>query len=152
MDFSLLSGTLLFISGVSSLAVSIRAFYMYALTQSQRLFTVGLAMALAAIGIACSGLNGSPLVGSMNLEWAWYFGTAVGFFFLFAGSLMTTEEQFILLKRWEIIAAVVIITLIVLTPVLPHFTNPVIPATINVFRTIICALGFFRYLMLYTSK
>jgi hypothetical protein len=152
MDFSLVSGSLLAISGIVTLGVSIRAFYMYYITQSQRLFTVGLAMAIVAMGIVCSVLNGSPLIGSINVQWAWYFATLVGFFFLFASSLMKTEEQFTLLKRWEIIAAVVIIALIALTPVLPPFSNPTILLILDVLRATVCTLGFVRYLMLYTSK
>ena len=152
MVFSVFSDTLLFLSGISSVAVSIRAFYMYSVTPSQRLFTAGLAMAIAAVGIVCSALNGSPLLPGMNLEWAWYFGTSIGFLFLVVGSLMTTEEQFTLLKRWEVIAAAVIITMIALTPVLPAFTNPIIPVTLDVFRIIVCVLGFFRYLRLYTAN
>lgn len=152
MDFSTFSGALLFISGMSSLAVSIRAFYMYSVTQSQRLFTIGLSMAIAAIGIACSALNGSPFLPPMNLDWAWYAGTSVGFFFFFLSSLMKSDEQFGLLKRWEIIATALVITVIALTPVLPAFTNPLVPFGLDICRTIICSLCFFRYLILYTSK
>jgi hypothetical protein len=152
MSFSTFSDTLLFISGMSSLAVSIRAFYMYSVTQSQRLFTIGLSMAIAAIGIACSALNGSPFLPPMNLDWAWYAGTSVGFFFFFLSSLMKSDEQFGLLKRWEIIATALVITVIALTPVLPSFTNPLVPVGLDICRTIICSLCFFRYLILYTSK
>ena len=85
---------ILFFLGISSVAVSIRCvLHVFSVTQSQRLFTVGLAMAIAAVGIVCSALNGSPLLPGMNLEWAWYFGTSIGFLFLVVGSLMTTEEQ-----------------------------------------------------------
>lgn len=152
MGFSTLSDTLLFISGMLSLAVAVRAFYMYSVTQSQRLFTIGLSMVIAAIGIACSALNGSPFLPPMNLGWAWYAGTSVGFFFFFLSSLMKSDEQFGLLKRWEIIAAALVITVIALTPVLPAFTNPLVPIGLDICRTIICCLVFFRYLMLYTSK
>jgi hypothetical protein len=152
MVFSIVSGALLFISGMSSLAVSIRAFYMYFVTRSERLFTVGLSMAIVSIGIACSALNGLPFLPPINLGWAWYAGTSVGFFFFFLNSLMKTDEQFNLLKRWEIIATALVITLIALTPVLPPFTNPVLPVTLDTLRTVICSLCFFRYLILYTSK
>lgn len=152
MFFSMFSATLLFISGISTLAVSIRAFYTYSRTHSQRLFTVGLSMAIVAIGIACSALNGSPFLPPMNLAWAWYAGTSIGFFFLFLSSLMKSDEQFGLLKRWEIIATALVITVIALTPVLPAFTNPLVPVTLDILRTAICLLCFFRYLILYTSK
>ena len=152
MGFSTLSNTLLFISGMLSLAVAVRAFYMYSITQSQRLFTIGLSMVIVAIGIACSALNNSPFLPPMNLGWAWYAGTSIGFFFLFLSSLMKSDEQFGLLKRWEIIATALVITVIALTPVLPAFTNQLVPFALGSFRTIICFLGFFRYLMIYTSK
>jgi hypothetical protein len=103
-----------------SLAVAARAFYMYSITQSQRLFTIGLSMVIVAIGIACSALNGSPFLPPLNLAWAWYAGTSIGLFFLFLSSLMKSDEQFGLLKRWEIIATALVITVIALTPVKSH--------------------------------
>lgn len=152
MNVSVLTSTLLFVSGMSSLAVSIRAFYLYSTTQSERLFAVGLSMAIVAIGIICNALNGSPFLPPVNLNWAWYAGTSCGFFLLFLNSLMKSDEQFRLLKRWEVITAVLVITVIVLTPVLPAFTNPLVPVILDSCRVILCSFGFFRYIMLYTSK
>jgi hypothetical protein len=152
MNTSTLTSTLLFVSGMSSLAVSIRAFYLYYTTQSERLFAVGLSMAIVAIGIICNALNGSPFLPPVNLNWAWYAGTSCGFFFLFLNSLMKSNEQFRFLKRWEIIATALVIIVIALTPVLPAFSNPLVPAILDSCRTIICSFCFFRYIMLYTSK
>jgi len=121
-------------------------------TQSERLFAVGLSMCITAVGIACGALNGSPLLPSLHLGWAWYIGTSIGFLFLFLSSVMKSTEQFQLLKRWGIIAVAVLITVIVLTPVFPDYPSPYVPLFLNACRTIVCFLGFLRYVMLYTSK
>jgi len=152
MNIPTLTGILLFIFSILCLVTGIYAFRRYSLTQSERLFAVGLAMCITAVGIACGALNGSPLLPSFNLGWAWYTGTFVGFLFLFLSSIMKSTEQFQLLKRWGIIAAAIVITVIVLTPVFPAFSDPYIQVFLNSLRTIACFLGFLRYVTLYTSK
>jgi hypothetical protein len=152
MNISTLTGILLFIFSVLCLGTGIYAFRRYSLTQSERLFAVGLAMCITAVGIACGALDNLHALPSLNLGWAWYTGTSLGFFFLFLSSIMKSAEQFQFLKRWGIIAAAVLITVIVLTPVFPAYPNAYVPLTLNSLRTIACLLGFLRYVMLYTSK
>ena len=152
MNISALTSVLLFIFSILCLGTGIYAFRRYSMTQSERLFAVGLAMCITAIGIACGALNGLPFLPPLNLNWAWYIGTFCGFFFLFLSSMMTSAEQFRLLKRWGIIAAAAVVIVIALTPVFPAFTNPFIPLLLNSFRIIACLLCFVRYVMLYTSK
>jgi hypothetical protein len=152
MNISTLTGILLFIFSVLCLGTGIYAFRRYSLTQSERLFAVGLAMCITAVGIACGALDNLHVLPSFNLGWAWYTGTSLGFLFLFLSSIMKSTDQFQLLKRWGVIAAAVLITVIVLTPVFPAYPNAYVPLTLNSLRTIACLLGFLRYVMLYTSK
>ena len=152
MNVSTLTSILLFIFSILCLCTGIYAFRRYSVTQSERLFAVGLSMCITAVGIACGALNGSPLLPSLHLGWAWYIGTSIGFLFLFLSSVMKSTEQFQLLKRWGIIAVAVLITVIVLTPVFPDYPSPYVPLFLNACRTIVCFLGFLRYVMLYTSK
>ena len=152
MSIPTLTSALLFIFSILCLCTGIYAFRRYSVTQSERLFAVGLSMCITAVGISCGAIDGLRLLPSFNLGWAWYTGTSLGFFFLFLSSIMKSTEQFQLLKRWGIIAAAVLITVIVLTPVFPPYPNPYVPLSLNACRTIACLLGFLRYVMLYTSK
>jgi len=152
MSIPALTSVLLFIFSMLCLGTGIYAFRRHSITQSERLFAVGLAMCITAVGISCGALNTSPFLPPLNLGWAWYNGTFWGFFFLFLSSMMKSAEQFRLLKRWGIIAAAVVVLVIVLTPVFPALTDPYMQIFLNSFRTIACLLGFVRYLMLYTSK
>src|SRR5882762_1795360 len=124
MNVSTLTSILLFIFSILCLCTGIYAFRRYSVTQSERLFAVGLSMCITAVGIACGALNGSPLLPSLHLGWAWYIGTSIGFLFLFLSSVMKSTEQFQLLHRWGIIAVAVLITVIVLTPVFPDYPSP----------------------------
>jgi len=151
MDVLVLSSILLFVFSMLSLGTGIYAFYKSSVTQSERLFVVGMSMIIAAMGILCGSINDSRLL-PFNFGWAWYTGTSLGFFCLFLSSIMTSVEQFRMLKRWEIIMAALLITVLVLTPALPAYPNSYVPIFLNTIRTILCSLGLFRYLRLYTSK
>ncbi len=154
MDVSTLTSILLFILGVIDAVTGITAFRRYHVTQSDRLFIVGVSMTIAAIGVAGSALDKLPALKSLNLDYIWYISTSVGYLLLFLSSIMTSTEQFCILKRWSIIAGVIVIAMIALAPVFPYIvtSDPYIVVPINALRTVICALCFFRYLMLYTSK
>src|SRR3954465_3608795 len=113
MNISTLTGILLFIFSILCLGTGIYAFRRYSLTQSERLFAVGLAMCITAVGIACGALDNLHVIPTFNLGLGWYSGSSMGFFFLYLSSIMKTAEQFQFLKRWGMIAAAVVITVIV---------------------------------------
>jgi hypothetical protein len=152
MDILTVTGILLLIFSLLCLGTGIYAFRRYSLIQSERLFAVGLAMCIAAIGIASGAMDSLRIFPSFNLNWAWYAGTSLGFLFLFLSSVAKSNDQFQLLKRWGIIAATVLITIIVLTPVFPAEPSGYVAVVLDSLRTIVCLLGFLRYIMLYTSK
>jgi hypothetical protein len=153
MDTSVLPAIILFIAGLCCLGTGIAAFRRYSVTQSERLFVVGVAMAIAAVGIVCGALDSISALRAYALEWPWYFGTSVGYLLLFLSSIMQSNEQFCMLKRWSIIAGAVVITMIALSMILPDVSQDRnVTILINALRAVICSLGFFRYLILYTSK
>jgi hypothetical protein len=152
MDISV-NNMLLFVTGLCCFGTGVTAFRRYSMTQSERLFIVGIAMIMAAIGIICGALDRIFPLSPYALEWPWYFGTSIGYFLLFLSSIMNSVEQFRILKRWSIVAAAVFVISVALSAGLPHLDdNRSAIVAFNVLRTIICSLVFFRYLMLYTSK
>ncbi len=134
------------------LGTGIYAFRRYSLTQSERLFVVGLAMCITAVGIACGAIDSLHIIPSLNLNWAWYAGTSLGFLCLFLSSVAKSNDQFQLLRRWNIIIAAVLIAVIALTSVFPIEPSGYVSVVLDSLRTIICLLGFLRYITLYTSK
>jgi hypothetical protein len=151
MDGQAIISLLLFIFSTSCLATGIYAFYRYSETKSERLFAVGMSMVITSGGIMCGSVDQAHFF-PINLGWAWYAGTSSGFFLLFVSSILASDEQFRSFKRWSFILALLLITLVAITPVLPAFPNPYVPLSLNICRTIICSLGFFRYIRLYTSQ
>lgn len=143
----------LLILSILCLGISLYAFYKYALTQSDPLFILGLSMGTIAIAIFCGYLN-EVHVGNviLHVAWIWYAGTSSGLLFLFLSSLMASRQHFQMLKRWHVIASIGFLVLLFLTPVLPPFPSPLVPALLNLARPLICLLIFFRYARLYLSK
>ncbi len=152
MDILTFTAILIFIFSILCLGTGIYAFNRYSLTRSERLFVVGLSMVVTAVGIACGALDNLHLLPAFSLSWAWYAGTSIGFFLLFLSSMVGSADQFLLLRRWGIIGAAVFMLVIVLTPVLPSNPNTSALLVLNSLRSIICFLGFLRYIVLYTSK
>jgi hypothetical protein len=152
MNISTATGILLLIFSFLCLGTGIYAFRRYSLTQSERLLAVGLAMCIVASGIASGAIDNLHVFPSFNLNWAWYTGTSLGFLFLFLSSVAKSNDQFQQLKRWGIIVAVVLITVIILTPLFPAEPSGYASVVLNSLRTIVCFLSFLRYITLYTSK
>ena len=153
MDLSVVPAVLLGICSLCCFGTGIIAFRRYSLTKSERLFIVGLSMIIAAVGIIGGALDGIPALNPYAFEWSWYLGTSVGYLLLFLSSIVTSAEQFRILKRWGIVAATLLVILLALSTTLPDISNNRSAIVVlNALRIIICSLGFFRYLMLYTSK
>ena len=152
MDIFAVTAVLLFIFSLLCLGTGIYAFHRYSLTQNERLFAVGLAMMVTSVGIACGAIEHATFLSAFHLRWAWYTGTSIGFFLLFLSAMMRSADQFLLLRRWGIIGAVVLVLVIGLTPIFPSNPSTYVELTLNSLRVIICFFGFLRYVTLYTSK
>lgn len=153
MDSLVLIRILLVTASLCCLATAIAAFRKYSETQSERLFTAGTSMAIAAIGIASGALDTLPSLALYGFEWPWYTGTFCGYLLLVLSTLMKSAEQFLVLKRWSIITGAAVIILIALSLILPDISNNQnVIILLNVLRAAVCSFGLLRYLMLYTSK
>ncbi len=152
MDISL-NNVLLLVTGLCCFGTGITAFRRYSMAKSERLFIVGIAIIIVAIGFISEALDSIFPLSPYALEWPWYFGTFIGYLLLFLSSIMNSVEQFRMLKRWSVIAVAAFVLSIILSTVFPHLDdNQSATVVMNIPRTIICSLIFFRYLMLYTSK
>jgi hypothetical protein len=143
----------LIVLSVICVGISIYAFYKYSLTLSDALFSLGLSMGTIAIAILCGYLNVVQIGGvTLHVAWIWYAGTSIALCFMFFNSIVTSSEQLRLLKSWQIIATILFLVLLLLTPTFPAFPDALTPALLNLIRPFFCGLAFFRYVMLYISK
>jgi hypothetical protein len=143
----------LLVLSVLCLGISIYVFYRYSLTLSDTLFSLGLSMGTIAIAIFCGYLNVVQVGGiTLHVGWIWYAGTSSALCFMFLNSIVTSSQQLRLLKSWQIIATILFLVLLLLTPTFPAFPNALTPALLNLARPLFCALAFCRYVMLYISK
>jgi hypothetical protein len=151
MDVQSIANTMFLLLGIVCVILSIRAFYVYWLSQSDPLFIIGIAMATIALAIFCGYVKDIHLV-TANTKWAWYAGTTGGALFLVLNARVRAVAQFHALKNWQWVATVLFLLVVIITPFLPAFANPFIPAFLNIFRSLIYIWGFINYVMIYVAK
>ncbi len=143
----------LLVLSILALIIAVFAFYKYSLTLSDSLFSLGLSMGTISIAIFCGYLNVVHLGDvTLNVGWIWYAGTSSALCFMFLNSMVASSEQLRLLKSWQIVATILFLVLLLLSPTFPLFPNALTPALLNLARPFFCTLAFCRYAMLYISK
>lgn len=138
---------------VICLFISLRSFYIYQLSRSDMIFVLGLAMAVISSGTFV-GLVGELHIGgnTLSTDWARSCAAYCGGLFIFLSSLVKSHEQMRQLKRWQIIATVFFVVIVLLTPLYPPIKSPLLSLTLNGIRMIIYSCAFVRYALLYLSK
>ncbi len=144
---------LLIILGIACLGLAGYAFQKYSLTQSDPLFIMGVSLSTIGVSIFFGYLNVVKIGGiTLNASWLWYAGSSIGLLFLFLISVMKSNEQIRLLRRWQVFASSLFLILILFTPMLPVTTDPQVPALLSLARPLICTCAFLRYSSLYVAK
>jgi hypothetical protein len=151
MNIQTIANLSLFPIGVVAISIAIRAFYIYALSRSDVLFILGFAMCSIAMAVFMSNIGDAHLV-PYNTQWARYMCSSSAALFIFLSSIVKSREQLKLLKRLQVGFAIVCVIVIVLTPILPPFSSPLIPAALNNIRTALYAAALIRYASLYLAK
>lgn len=138
---------------VVCLSISIRAFYVYNLSRSDILFMLGLAMATIGVGTFMGTIGDAHIGGNhFATDWTRSFGACCGGLFIFLSSLMKSHEQMRQLRRWQMVATALFVTVIIFTPLFPPVPGPPASFALNACRMIIYTCAFVRYAMLYTAK
>jgi hypothetical protein len=139
--------------GTICLIVSLRAFYIYHLSRNDMLFILGMSMASISLGTFVGTVGDAHIGGNtFTTEWARSFGACSGALFILLSSFASSHEQMQRIKRWQLIAAALLIIVILLTPLYPAIRNPMISLALNSCRMIIYSCAFVRYATLYLSK
>lgn len=139
--------------GFVCLFISLRAFYIYNLSRSDMVYVLGLSMACIAAGTFLGTVGDAHMAGNtLNTDWGRAYGACCGGFFIFLSSLVGSHKQMQQLKRWQVLAVVVFIIVVLLTPLYPPAKDPPIAFTLNACRIVIYTCAFMRYFTLYLSK
>ncbi|QBD81827.1 hypothetical protein EPA93_39985 [Ktedonosporobacter rubrisoli] len=149
-----LTNLIIALQAVISLLIAIRAFSFYFRTRSTALLALGLSMGIIAIGgitgvIDDPFLNGNP---TFNTIWFRHIGQTAAYAFIFLASLGGSEKYRQELKRWHIIATILLLILMFLTPVLPGKQPREVTGILSAIRCIACMATFFSYLAIFLRK
>jgi hypothetical protein len=136
----------------SSSFISLRAFFLSVRTGDNMLFSLGLSMGAIALGGMIGLVSDLFLNRAFNTFWFRYIGQTIGYLFIFLSTLRRSERYRRRLKRWHVIATVLLLGLLLLTPVIPVHPDPLVQTTLGGSRGLVCFIIFFHYVTIFFSK
>lgn len=145
---------LIAIQALIALVISARALYLYRVSRSTMLFSLGLSMAVIAIGGISGLINDFGLISQgFNTLWFRYIGQTVSYCFILLISLPRNEHSLVMITRWHLLATALLLILLVLSPVIPTTSSPLLNEVLSGSRAVVCLVIFFRYyLLMYERK
>jgi hypothetical protein len=153
MNSHMLTDILLVIQIIITSLISIRAFYHYFKTRNDVLFSVGLSMSVIALGGICGLLGDTILTSSLfNTLWFRYIGQTVSYLFIFLIGLHRSERYIRHLKGWHLLATVLLLGLLVVTPLIPISSDPIVLTILSGSRSVVCFALFLNYAIIFMQK
>jgi len=154
LDDNLIGNILSITLFLASLFVSLRAFSLYIRARSPRLFVLGLSMGMLALTAIASYIGDNVTTITFNVKWFQYIAQTISFLFILLSLLRSTEDYQRKIVRWHIIASLLLLLILVLTPVLPEdFPDPALTKTfLSGSRAVICSIIFFYYWIAFTTR
>jgi hypothetical protein len=153
LDDNLIGNILSMTLFIASLFISLRAFSLYIRARSPRLLVLGLSMSIMALTAIASYIGDNVTTITFNVKWFQYIGQTISFLFILLSLLRDTDDYQRRVVRWHIIASLLLLLLLVLTPILPEqFPSPAVTKTLlSGSRAVICFIIFFYYWIAFTS-
>lgn len=153
MNSHMLTDILLVIQIIVTALISIRAFDHYIKTRNDVLFSVGLSMSVIALGGVC-GLLGDTILTSrfFNTLWFRYIGQTVSYLFIFLIGLHRSERYIRHLKGWHLLATALLLGLLVVTPLIPISSDPIVLTVLSGSRSVVCFALFLNYSLIFMQK
>ncbi len=132
--------------------IAFRALYIFNQNRSPRLFVLGVSLGVIAL-TALADLVSSNLTSiTLNTDWFLYIGQAVSFLFILLSLASNNDTYLNRLMRVHVLAAVVLIGLLALSPALPAFSNVALKTILSGSRSVICFGIFFSYISAFMNK
>lgn len=137
---------------ISSL-IATQAFLFYAQIRGERIFIIGLAISIIALTSLVGLISDNGFFGiHYNVNWFKYTGQTVSFLFIFLSTIRSTDSYLRQVMRGHIATTALLILLLLLSPVMPNFPDPVTEAIFSGSRALICFLTFYCYISLFMGK
>ncbi len=152
MNSTQITDILLVIQATITLFISIRAFSLFAKTEDNTLFSLGLSMGVIALGGIIGLVSDVFLAGAFNTFWFRYIGQTVGYLFIFLSTLRGSEHYRRELKRWHMIATGALLVLLLLTPLIPAHPTHITQAILSGSRGMVCLIIFVHYVIIFYGK
>jgi hypothetical protein len=154
LDDNLIGNILSITLFIASLFISLRAFSLYIQARTPRLLVLGLSMGMIALTAIASYIGDNVTTITFNVKWFQYIAQTISFLFILLSLLRSTEDYQRRIVRWHIIASLLLLLLLSLTPVLPKdFPDPAVTKTLlSGSRALICLIVFFYYWITFTTK
>jgi hypothetical protein len=135
-----------------ALFVSIRAFIVYAQTNSPRLFVLGTSMGIISLTAAADFFSSNVQGVTLNTDWFLYIGQAVSLLFILLSFVSNSDSYFQGLIRLQLLTSALLIGLLLFSPSLPDFPGAGLRALLSGSRALICFGIFFYYASAYMAK
>jgi len=131
---------------IVSFIIALRAFWLYAQIRGSRVLTLGIAMSMFALGsLALIATDTNILSFQFSGSWFTSFAQVSGFVFIWLSSLRGSSDYLRSVLRWQLLTSVLVIFLLLLAPILPNTSDPLLSTVLTTFRGVACFLAFFRY-------
>lgn len=154
LDENLIGNILSMTLFIASLFISLRAFSLYIRARTPRLFVLGLSMGMIALTAIASYIGDNVSTITFNVKWFQYIAQTVSFLFILLSLLGSSEDYQRKVVRWHILASLLLLLVLVLTPILPEkFPSPALTKTLlSGSRAVICFIIFLYYWVAFTTK
>ena len=134
-----------------ALFIAVRSFDIYSRFRQFRLFILGLSMVLVSLSAAADFTASYVKVIPLHTDWFLYIGQSVGFLFILLSLVGNSDNYLRGLMRLNILAFVLLLSLLLLSSILPDIDN-VTRTLLGFSRLVICMLILFEYFSAYTKK
>jgi hypothetical protein len=138
---------------IVSTLIAGRAFFFCRQIGGERLFIIGLAMGIIALTSVAGLVGDNALLGiHYNTNWFKYIGQAVSILFIFLSAIRSADNYLYYLLRAQIAISALLLLLLIITPMLPHFSDPTTEAIVSGSRALTSLLAFYGYMSLFMGK
>jgi hypothetical protein len=135
-----------------TLSIALRAFSLYSWTRKNLLFILGMSMGMiAAVGII-GLISDNYFAKSFSTKWFRYTAQIVSYTFLFLCAINSSEKFIQRVKQWQLLFIGLLAVMLLLTPLLPQFANPLVEASVSFLRAVICFIICLTYVSLFMKK
>jgi len=153
MDIRVIHNFLEVILIIVSSLIATRAFLLYVQIRGERIFIIGLAISIIALTSLVGLISDNSLFSiHYNVNWFKYTGQTTSFFFIFLSTIRSTDHYLRRVMHGHIAATSLLLLLLLLSPILPGFPDPITEAIFSGSRAVICFITFYCYVSLFVGK